>query len=291
MTPSLLALALVAGADPDVRPLWSGAAPQAIGQSKWDKPNLTVSLAPKEKANGAAVVICPGGGYGNLAVDHEGKQVAEYFNKLGVHAFVLQYRIAKEDRPGPVGTAPLIDAQRAIRTVRSLASAHGINPNNVGLLGFSAGGHLASTAGTHFDAGDPKAADPIDRLSCRPDWLVLCYPVVSMEDGVTHGGSKRNLFGAKPTPEQVRNFSNDKMVTKDTPPTFLFHTDEDTAVVPENSVRFYLALKKAKVPAELHLYAKGKHGVGINPKTGTATDTWNERLTEWLAAMKVTEKK
>ena len=291
MISTLLFLPFVTCAEPDVRPLWSGPAPQAVGSSIWDQPNLTVSLAPKEKANGAAVVICPGGGYGNLAVDHEGKQVAEYFNKLGVHAFVLQYRIAKDDRPGPVGTAPMLDAQRALRTVRSLAKKHDINVNNVGLLGFSAGGHLASTAGTHFDAGDPKAADPIDRLSCRPDWLVLCYPVISLEDGVTHGGSKRNLFGAKPTPEQVQNFSNDKMVTKDTPPTFLFHTDEDTAVVPENSVRFYLALKKAKVPAELHLFAKGKHGVGINPKTGTATDKWNERLTEWLAAMKVTEKK
>ena len=264
--------------------LWSGPAPLAVGDSKWDKPNVTVYLAAKEKANGAAVVVCPGGGYGALAMDHEGKQVAEYYNSLGVHAFVLQYRIANKDRPGPVGKAPLYDAQRAIRLVRSKAKEYGIDPARIGLMGFSAGGHLASTAGTHFDNGAENRKDPIERVSCRPDWLVLGYPVISMEDGVTHGGSKRNLFGANPTPEQVLEFSNDKQVTDKTPPTFLFHTHEDTTVLPENSIRFYLALKKAKVPAELHLYEKGRHGVGINPKTGTPTDQWKDRLTEWLKA-------
>lgn len=277
--------------------LWPGSAPLAVGDSKWDKPNLTIHLAEKEKANGAAVVICPGGGYGALANDHEGKQVAEYYNKLGVHAFVLQYRIAKEDRPGPVGKAPLLDAQRAIRMVRNplFAKAHNIDPKRIGLMGFSAGGHLASTAGTHFDDGDPNAKDENDRISCRPDWLVLAYPVISMEDGVTHGGSKKNLFGAKPTPEQVLEYSNDKQVTEKTPPTFLFHTSEDTAVLPENSIRFYLACKKAKVSVEMHIYAKGRHGVGLgkDPRwTGgeSSVATWSDRLTEWLKVQKVLEK-
>jgi acetyl esterase/lipase len=270
--------------------LWSGTAPLAVGDSKWDKPNLTVHMAAKP--NGAAVVICPGGGYGNLANDHEGKQVAEYFNGLGVHAFVLQYRIAKDDRKGPLGKAPLLDAQRAIRMVRSMAAEKKFDPQRVGLMGFSAGGHLASTAGTHFDDGDQAASDPIDRISCRPDFLILAYPVISMEQGVTHGGSRKNLFGDKPTDEQIAEFSNDRKVTDKTPPTFLFHTNEDTAVVPENSVRFYLACKKAKVPVELHIYEKGRHGVGLgrDPKwTGgeTSTGTWPDRLSDWLKSRKI----
>ena len=270
--------------------LWSGTAPLAVGDSKWDKPNLTVHMAAKP--NGAAVVICPGGGYGNLANDHEGKQVAEYFNGLGVHAFVLQYRIAKDDRKGPLGKAPLLDAQRAIRMVRSMAAEKKFDPQRVGLMGFSAGGHLASTAGTHFDDGDPAAQDPVDRVSCRPDFLILAYPVISMEQGVTHGGSRRNLFGDKPTEEQIAEFSNDRKVTDKTPPTFLFHTNEDTAVVPENSVRFYMACKKAKVPVELHIYEKGRHGVGLgrDPKwTGgeTSTGTWPDRLSDWLKSRKI----
>jgi acetyl esterase/lipase len=262
--------------------LWPGPAPLAVGDSKWDQPNVSAYIVPKEKANGAAVVVCPGGGYGNLAMDHEGKQVAEYFNGLGVSAFVLQYRIAKDDRKGPLGKAPLLDVQRAIRTVRSRAKEWNIDPNRVGLMGFSAGGHLASTGGTHFDFGDAGAKDPIDRVSCRPDFLILGYPVISMEDGVTHGGSKRNLLGANPSKELVHEYCNDKQITDKTPPTFLFHTHEDTAVVPENSVRFYLALKAAKVPAELHLYERGRHGVGMNPKTGTPTDQWKDRLTDWM---------
>lgn len=275
---------------PVVLLLWSGTAPLAVGNSKWDQPNLTVHMA--SKPNGAAVVICPGGGYGNLANDHEGKQVAEYFNGLGVHAFVLQYRIAKEDRKGPLGKAPLLDAQRAIRMVRSMAAEKKFDPQRVGLMGFSAGGHLASTAGTHFDDGDAAAKDPIDRVSCRPDFLILAYPVISMEQGVTHGGSRKNLFGDKPTDEQIAEFSNDRKVTDKTPPTFLFHTNEDTAVVPENSVRFYLACKKAKVPVELHIYEKGRHGVGLgrDPKwTGgeTSTGTWPDRLTDWLKSRKI----
>jgi acetyl esterase/lipase len=277
---------------PAILMLWSGTAPLAVGDSKWDKPNLTVHISAKATGLAPAVVVCPGGGYGNLATDHEGKQVAEYFNAMGVHSFVLQYRIAKEDRKGPLGKAPLLDAQRAIRLVRSKAKELKIDPARVGLMGFSAGGHLASTAGTHFDNGDAVAKDPVDRLSCRPDFLILAYPVVTFETGVTHGGSRRNLLGDKPTDAEIAEYCNEKHVTDKTPPTFLFHTSEDTAVVPENSVRFYLACKKAKVPVELHIYEKGKHGVGLgrDPKwTGgeTSTGTWPDRLSDWLKSRKI----
>ncbi|MFO0935579.1 MAG: alpha/beta hydrolase [Gemmataceae bacterium] len=274
--------------------LWPGPAPLAVGDSSTDKPSLTVQLAAKP--NGAAVVICPGGGYGFLANDHEGKQVADYYNSLGIHAFILKYRIVGKDRPGPLGKAPLLDTQRAIRLVRSDAKKYGIDPKKIGLMGFSAGGHLASTAGTHFDDGDANAKDPIDRVSCRPDWLVLAYPVISMKDGVTHGGSRINLLGNKPTAEQIQEFSNELQVTAKTPPTFLFHTSEDKAVLPENSLLFYSACLKAKVPVELHIYAKGQHGVGLGRDakwTGkeSSFSEWPNRLTNWLVTMKVIDKK
>ena len=275
-------LALSAPAPSEVIPLWNdGKVPLATTKSKIDKPQMTLYKA--EKPNGSAVVICPGGGYGGLAMDHEGTQVAEYFNKLGVHAYVLEYRIAKGDRKGPLGHAPMLDVNRAIRTVRSKAKDLGIDVKKIGLMGFSAGGHLASTGGTHFDDGLLKDGDDIDKIGCRPDFLILCYPVITMEAPVTHGGSRINMLGKEPDAKDIEYFSNEKQVTKDTPPTFLFHTDEDTAVLPENAIRFYAALKKAKVPAELHIYEKGPHGVGINPKTKSdGTNAWKDRLTDWL---------
>lgn len=275
-------------------PLWPEKAPLAVGDSPADKPSMTAFLP--EKPNGNAVVICPGGGYGFLADDHEGKQVAEFFNKLGVTAFVLKYRIVAKDRPGPLGKAPMLDVQRAIRTVRSQAAEYKLNPElAVGICGFSAGGHLASTAATHFDDGDKTAADPIERSSCRPSFAVLCYPVISMEDGVAHGGSKKNLLGDKPDAEMVALFTNEKQVTAKTPPTFLFHTDQDTGVLPENSIRFYQALKKAKVPAELHIYEQGQHGIGLgsDPKWiggNSYAAGWPDRLTAWLKVRGVTAK-
>ena len=292
MLPASLLCALVAVAQPapKVIPLWAGKAPHAVGEADADVPLLTAYQAPAGKATGAAVVVCPGGGYGALAMDHEGKQVAEFFNGLGVHAFVLKYRIVAKGRPGPLGEAPLADVNRAVRTVRSLAGESGFDPKRVGLMGFSAGGHLASTGGTHFDAGKP-GGDEVDAQSSRPDFLILGYPVVTMQDGVTHAGSKRNLLGANPPAEQVERFSNEKQVTKDTPPTFIFQTNEDVPVPAENAVRFYLALRQAKVPAELHVYEKGQHGVGINPKTGTPTDTWKDRLADWLAVRGVAAKR
>lgn len=285
----MLALALLlAPAAPEVVPLWDGGkAPHAVGDSAADKPTLTVFRA--EKPNGAAVVICPGGGYGFLADDHEGKQAAEFFNTLGVTAFVLKYRIVGKDRPGPLHPAPLADAQRALRLVRHKAKDYGVDPKRVGVMGFSAGGHLASSAATHFDAGLRTTDDPIDRQGCRPDFAVLAYPVISLRDGVTHGGSRKNLLGDKPTDEQLADLSNDERVTKETPPTFLFHTHVDTAVVPENAVRFYLACKKAGVPCELHIYEKGVHGIGLGrdpkwTKGETSTAGWPDRLAEWLKA-------
>jgi acetyl esterase/lipase len=306
-TATLLAASMMLGQaarDPSANPaggdaviaLWDGKAPEAVGDSRFDKPQLT-HYKP-EKPNGAAVVICPGGGYGFLATDHEGKQIAELYKSLGVHAFVLQYRIAQKERPGPLKKAPLLDAQRALRLVRSKAAEWKLDEKRIGLMGFSAGGHLASTAGTHFDSG-MKEGDAIDKVSCRPDFLVLGYPVVSTDKAITHGGSLNNLVGKNPTAEELEFFSNEKHVSKDTPPTFIFHTDEDTAVPPENAAMFYLALKKNKVPAELHIYAKGKHGVGLGTDpawTGTGenakyTASWGTHLSDWLKASKVLDAK
>jgi acetyl esterase/lipase len=282
-TPLLLAL-VAADPAPQTFPLWAGKAPQAVGDTATDKPTLT-AYRP-EKPNGTAVVVCPGGGYGGLAMDHEGKQVAEFLTKNGVTAFVLKYRTANKERPGPLLDAPLLDAQRAIRTVRAKAKDYDLDPKKIGIWGFSAGGHLASTATTHFNAG-LKDGDDIDKVSCRPDFAILAYPVITMEVGVTHGGSRTNLLGANPDAKLVELYSNEKQVTKDTPPVFIFHTSADTAVLPENAVRFYLACKAAKVPVEMHIYEKGRHGVGLgsDPKwTGgeKSVATWPDRLTDWM---------
>jgi len=268
-------------------PLWQGKAPYSVGDSPTDQPDITVYRAPVDKANGSAVIICPGGGYGKLSSDYEGKPVAEFFNSIGVTAFVLKYRLANKEQPGILYPAPLADAQRAIRFVRAKAAEFRVDPTRIGICGFSAGGHLASTAGTHFDYGNKDAQDPIDRQSCRPDFMVLAYPVITMETGVTHNGTKNNLLGPNPDEKLVELLSNDKQVTKDTPPTFLFHTKADTAVVYENSVRFHNACKLAGVPVEMHLYENGEHGVGLgrDPKlTGgdQSLRTWTDRLADWM---------
>ncbi len=296
---SSLLLAAAVGAGEPVVPLWeAGKTPESVGTPEKNAPSVMVFAAPADKANGTAVVICPGGGYGFLADDHEGKQVAEFLNGLGVHAFVLKYRItAGKDRPAPLMNAPMLDVQRAIRYARANADKYKIDPKRVGVWGFSAGGHLASTAATHFDAGKADAEDPIDKVSCRPDFAILAYPVISMEPGVTHGGSRANLIGANPDAKLVEFFSNEKQVTKDTPPTFIFHTDEDKGVLPENAVRFYLALKKNNVPAEMHIYEKGPHGVGLarDPKwtkgNNGELNTWPDRLAAWLKLRGLLEKK
>jgi acetyl esterase/lipase len=260
-----------------VEPLWPSAAPLAVGAEDADKPSLSIYPAPEKSAIQTAVIVCPGGGYGMLAKDHEGVQIALWLNSLGIQAFVLQYRIA----PRYHYPAPLLDAQRAIRFVRARAADFRIAPTRIGVWGFSAGGHLASTTGTHFDAGDAHAADPIDRQSSRPDFMILAYPVISFTTPYTHTGSLRNLLGDHPDPKLVASLSNENQVTNQTPPTFLFHTNEDNGVPPENSVLFYLALRKAGVPAELHIYERGPHGVGLAP-TDAVLATWAGRLKDWL---------
>lgn len=273
----------------DVELLWPQGAPGAKGEQAGDKPRLTIYLPPKQKATGAAVVICPGGGYGHLAMDHEGHQIGEWLNSLGVAGFILEYR-HRNSGAGYGHPAPLQDAQRAIRMVRSRADQYGIDPNRIGILGFSAGGHLASTAGTHFDKGDADAKDPIDRVSCRPDFMVLLYPVISLTEWFTHKGSRRNLLGDSPDAKLVEHLSNEKQVTPETPPTFLVHTYEDTGVPSENSIYFYLALRKAKVPAEMHLYQKGQHGFGLGKTVGPAS-SWPLRCADWMRASGFLDKK
>src|SRR5439155_21753259 len=197
-----------------------------------DRPTLTVYRPGADRASGAAVVVCPGGGYGALALGHEGKDIAAWLTGHGVTAFVLKYRLG----PRYHHPAPLQDAQRALRTVRARAQEWHVDPNRIGIWGFSAGGHLASTAGTHFAEGKSEATDPIERVSSRPDFLVLCYPVITLAPPYAHNGSRNNLLGKEADPQLVDDLSNDKRVTAQTPPTFLFHTNEDKGVVPENSV-------------------------------------------------------
>lgn len=260
--------------------LWPQGAPGALGKEPADVPTLTPYLAPKEKATGAAVVICPGGGYGHLA-DHEGRPVAEWLNSVGVTAFVLKYRLGPRYRHPSM----LQDAARAVRTVRARAAEWGLDPERVGILGFSAGGHLASTAGTHFDAGKPDATDPVERVSSRPSVMILIYPVITMREK-THGGSKKNLLGENPAPELVALLSNEEQVTKETPPAFLVHTMNDTAVPVENTLMFVSALRKAGVPFELHLYERGPHGFGLGVREGKPADpilsTWPAHAADWL---------
>ncbi|HEV3078657.1 MAG TPA: alpha/beta hydrolase fold domain-containing protein [Gemmataceae bacterium] len=272
-------------ADPLVEMLWPHGAPGALGDTDKDKPSLTCYLPQADKANGTAVVVCPGGGYVNLAMGHEGRDIARWLNDQGVTAFVLQYRLA----PRYHHPAPMQDVQRALRIVRARAGEWNIDPKRIGIWGFSAGGHLASTAATHFDSGKSDADDPIERVSCRPDFAILCYPVISMEPKTTHGGSKNSLLGREPDASLVELMSNDRQVTPQTPPTFLFHTNADAAVPAENSVLFYLALRKAKVPAELHIYEKGAHGVGLAPKDPVLS-TWPELLAAWLNGRRLLKK-
>jgi len=269
--------------------LWPKGAPGAKGAKDGDKPSLTIYLPPKQKATGTAVVICPGGGYGHLAIDHEGHQIARWLNSFGVAGFILKYR-HRNSGAGYGHPAPLQDAQRAVSMVRSRAEEWNTNPNQIGILGFSAGGHLASTAGTHFHKGKADAKDPIDRASCRPDFMVLIYPVISLIEWCAHSGSRRNLLGNKPDEKLVENLSNERQVTPETPPTFLVHTYEDKGVPAENSIFFYLALRKAKVPAEMHLYQKGPHGFGLGQKHGPVS-SWPLRCEDWMRGLGLMDKK
>lgn len=242
-------------------PLWPEGAPGALGKEAKDIPTLTVFLPPPEKATGAAIVICPGGGYGGLA-DHEGSQYARFLNEHGIAGFVLKYRLGSAGYRHPV---MLQDAARALRTVRARAGEWKLDPQRIGIMGSSAGGHLASTLVTHFDAGKPDANDPIERVSSRPDLGILCYPVISMGEH-THQGSKNNLLGKDPSPELVRELSNELQVTKDTPPCFVWHTWEDKGVKIENALSFAGALQAAGVRFDLHVYERGPHGIGLGSR-------------------------
>jgi acetyl esterase/lipase len=273
--------------EPKIELLWPSGAPGAKGDAPADKPTLTIYLPEPSQANGTAVVICPGGGYGHVAIDHEGHAIAQWFNSLGVAGFIVDYRHRKKGYGHP---APMQDAQRAVRTVRARAAVWKVDPGRIGIMGFSAGGHLASTVGTHFDKGNPGAEDPIERVGCRPDFMILCYPVIMFGESAAHKGSQKNLLGDNPEPELVRSLSNEKQVTTQTPPTFLFHTDEDKGVPPENSVEFYLALRRAKVPAELHIYRSGRHGLGLAAGV-PGTSTWPKCCEEWLRGQGLLEKK
>ena len=283
MRSSLLLLATAAtllaqrpAPEPPSFPLWAQSAPGAQGTDDKDVPALTPWIA--KNPNGKAIVVCPGGGYGALANDHEGKQIAQWLNSQGISAFVLRYRLGPKYRH----PAMINDVQRALRTVRARAAEFKVNPAKIGVMGFSAGGHLSATAATHFDAGNASSEDVIERASSRPDFAVLAYPVITFtEEAYVHKGSRRNLLGDNPDPKLVENLSPERAVTKETPPCFLFHTNADTGVPPENSVLFYLALRKHGVPAELHIYENGPHGVGL-AWSDIALSTWPARLADWL---------
>ncbi len=263
------------------KPLWSTGAPGAKGNADQDIPALQYKPAPEDKKNGCGVVVCPGGGYGGLAMDHEGKQIAAWLNDRGISAWILRYRLGTHGYHHPVQKG---DVLRAIRTVRSEAAAAGVDPAKIGVWGFSAGGHLASTAATHFDLGDTNASDPIDKISSRPDFAILCYPVITMENGFTHMGSRKNLFGPgnHDSQELIELLSNEKRVSKNTPPTFIFHTVEDTAVPVENALRFFSALRANGINnSEMHVYQNGRHGVGL-AQADPILKSWPDRLDAWL---------
>jgi acetyl esterase/lipase len=256
----------------DPLPLWPEGVPGALGTQDKDIPTITPYLPESARASGAAIVVCPGGGYGGLA-PHEGKDYANWLNERGMAAFVLKYRLGSNGYRHP---RMLEDVSRAIRYVRAKAAGWHIDSKRVGVMGSSAGGHLASTVVTHFDTGKPDATDPIERQSSRPDIGILCYPVITMGE-FTHQGSKNNLLGKEPAADLVKLLSNELQVTRETPPCFIWHTFEDSAVPVENALMFAAALRKNKVPFDLHIYQLGRHGLGL-----ANGHPWTIELANWL---------
>jgi acetyl esterase/lipase len=256
--------------------LWPAGAPGALANTDADKPSLDVYL-PEKPELGTGVLVVPGGGYQFLSLDNEGSQIAQWLVERGVAAFVLHYRIA----PRYHYPAPIQDGQRAMSFLRAHAADYHLKPDHIGIWGFSAGGHLASSVVTHFDAGDPDSTDPVERVSDRPDFAILAYGVLSMESEITHPGSRLNLLGANPDTALVEQFTNAKQVTHDTPPCFLFHTAADTVVPVLNSVNFYMALLREGVPAELHVFEQGQHGAGLGQKDPQLRK-WPELLEGWM---------
>jgi acetyl esterase/lipase len=251
--------------------------------TRWVKvtdPSLTVCLPPKEKATGTAVLICPGGGYGALAFNHEGNDIAKWLNDNGIAGIILKYRLPSDLIMKDKTVGPLQDAQEAMRVIRRNAVSWSINPTKIGVIGFSAGGHLASTLSTHFDE---KVYDVKDKISARPDFSILMYPVITMDASFTHMGSRRNLIGENPSEEAVRHFSNELQITENTPPAFLVHSADDKAVPIKNSMTYYEALAKFNIPSELHIFQKGGHGYGLSVNKGTQS-VWPELCLSWMKA-------
>ncbi len=273
--------------------IWNGKVPGSIANSDykevvdsayWIKlrfitnPSLQVYPAPADKNTGTAVVVCPGGSYYGISFINEGIKVAEWLNCLGISAFVLHYRLPDDAIMKNKSIAPLQDGQQAMRIVRSHAKEWGIDPEKIGIMGFSAGGHLASTVSTHFNE---KVYETKDTTSARPDFSLLIYPVISMDSTITHWGSRENLLGSSPTPESVKHFSNELQVNSETPPAFMVHSMDDGAVPVENSIEYALALKKYKINCELHIYQAGGHGYGLSQWGGTQS-AWPESCRKWL---------
>ncbi|MEO5814729.1 MAG: alpha/beta hydrolase [Gemmatimonadaceae bacterium] len=267
----------VARAQPAI-PLWAAGAPGALGDAPEDQPIITPYLPPEGRANGTAVIVFPGGGYQHLSMEKEGSDVANWLTTTGVTAFVVRYRLGpRYHHPAELG-----DAQRAIRIVRSRAIEWRVNPGRVGIIGFSAGGHLASTAGTHFDAGSSTSADGVERASSRPDFMLLLYPVITMRgDSATHMGSRKNLLGDNPDDALVRLMSNELQVTRNTPPTFIVHSTDDKTVPVENALLFYQALRNNAVPVEMHIFESGGHGFGLAP-SDPILSTWTTLCESWM---------
>lgn len=276
-------------------PLWEGDPPNYTETGEvtiWDtsdivrvrnvqKPDIAVFLPSKKNATGEAVIICPGGGYRILAYDWEGTDVARWLNSKGIAAFVLKYRLPESESNIIPYKSPLLDAQRAMRLVRFNAEKWNLDPGKIGIMGFSAGGHLASTLSTHFDAGDPDSSDPVEQQSCRPDFSILMYPVISFSDEFTHQGSREALLGKDPDPDLVRNFSNELQVTTDTPPAILIHSADDQGVPVQNSLTYYKSLQENQISSELHVYPYGGHGYSLAIGQGHLS-TWPDRVIEWI---------
>jgi len=273
-------------AGPSAELVWPDGAPGALGDKEADKPTLDVYSLTREEVNGAAVLVCPGGGYTHLALDHEGDAVAKWLNSLGVTAFVLKYRIA----PRYCQPAPLQDARRAMRLVRHRAAEWLVDPRRVGILGFSAGGHLASITGARWNEGNRGAEDPIDRVSSRPDFMILVYPVITMAGKYTNAGCRDSLLGGDAKERLLELLSSERQANTGTPPTFLVHAHDDKSVPAENSVMFYLALRKAGVAAEMHIYEKGGHGFGLAPDDPVLS-SWPRRCADWMRRRGLLDKK
>jgi acetyl esterase/lipase len=279
-----------------VLPLWEGDPPNyrdtgeetiienrdILVVSNVQKPEIAVYLPAKRNATGEAVVICPGGGYHVLAYDWEGIDIASWLNSKGIAAIVLTYRLPDASCNIVPYKSPLMDAQRALRTVRANAEKWNVDPAKIGVMGFSAGGHLASTLSTHFDAGDPASKDPVEQVSCRPDFSILMYPVISFSDEITHAGSKQNLLGENPDPKLVEYFSNELQVTEDTPPAILIHSADDDAVPVENSIAYFNAIRKYSDLSELHIYPYGGHGYSLAIGMGHLS-SWPDRVIDWIS--------